>query len=48
MAQIRALLEQAGLTVLAIYDAHAEDAVEPGPETARVLVVARKGSAQEC
>jgi ubiquinone/menaquinone biosynthesis C-methylase UbiE len=50
VARIRALLEQAGLTVMAIYDAHAEGtdfgelsrAVEPGPETARVLVVARR------
>ncbi len=36
------------MVVLAIYDAHAEDVVKPGPETARVLVAARKGSAQEC
>lgn len=47
VAKIRALLERAGLTVLTIYDAHAEDAVEPGLETARVLIVARKGSAQD-
>ena len=45
VAKIRALLEQAGLTVLTTYDAHAEDTVEPGPETARVLAVARKSSA---
>jgi SAM-dependent methyltransferase len=48
VAKIRTLLERAGLAVLAIYDADAEGAVEPGPETARVRVVARKGSAQEC
>jgi SAM-dependent methyltransferase len=42
VARIRALLAQAGLAVLATYDARAEDATEPGPETARVLVVARK------
>jgi len=42
VAEIRALLEQAGLTVLAIYDVHAEGAAEPGPKTGRVLVVARR------
>jgi len=42
VAKIRALLEQVGLTVLAIYDAHAEDATDPGPKTSRVLVVARR------
>jgi SAM-dependent methyltransferase len=43
VAKIRALLEQAGLTVLAVYDAHAEEAAEPaGPKTARVLVVAQR------
>lgn len=42
VAKIRTLLEQAGLTVLAIYDAHAEGAAEPGPKTDRVLVVARQ------
>jgi SAM-dependent methyltransferase len=42
VAEIRALLEQVGLTVLAIYDAHAEDATDPGPKTSRVLVVARR------
>ena len=41
---IRALLERAGLTVLAICDSNAKDAAEPGPKTSRVLVVARKGS----
>ena len=42
LARIRALLAQAGLAVLATYDARAKDATEPGPETARVLVVAQK------
>ena len=42
LAKIRTLLERAGLTVLAICDADAEGAVEPGPETARVRVVARQ------
>jgi len=42
VAKIRALLEPIGLTVLAIYDAHAEGAAEPGPKTDRVLVVARR------
>ncbi|MFB0533728.1 MAG: class I SAM-dependent methyltransferase, partial [Anaerolineae bacterium] len=42
VAEIRALLEQVGLTVLTIYDAHAEDATDPGPKTSRVLVVARR------
>ena len=42
VAEIRTLLEQVGLRVLAIYDAHTEDAAEPGPKTGRVLVVARR------
>jgi SAM-dependent methyltransferase len=42
VAQIRELLQQAGLTPLAVYDAYAEPAAEPGPETTRVLVVAQK------
>ena len=42
VARIRALLEQAGLAVLAVRDARAEGAAEPGPETARVLVVTQK------
>jgi SAM-dependent methyltransferase len=42
MAKICTLLEQVGLTVLTIYDAHAEGAAEPGPEMGRVLVVARR------
>ena len=44
LARIRALLAQAGLAVLATYDARAKDATEPGPETARVLVVAQKSA----
>jgi len=42
LAKIRGLLEQAGLAVLAVYDARADGLAEPGPETGRVLVVARK------
>ena len=38
---IQALLEQAGLTVLTVCDFFVKDAAEPGPETSRVLVVAR-------
>jgi len=41
---IQALLERAGLTVLTVRDFFAQDAAEPGPETSRVLVVARKGN----
>jgi len=40
LAKIRALLKRAGLTLLTIYDA--EGTAEPGPETARVRVVARR------
>jgi SAM-dependent methyltransferase len=39
---IRALVEQAGLKVLAVCDPFAKDATEPGPKTNRVLVVAQK------
>jgi SAM-dependent methyltransferase len=42
VAQIRELLQQAGLTPRSVSDARAEPAAEPGPETARVLVVAQK------
>ena len=42
VAQIRELLQQAGLTPRSVCDARAEPAAEPGPETARVLVVAQK------
>jgi hypothetical protein len=42
VARVRELPEQAGLTVLATYDAHAEGLSEPGPQTGRVLVVARR------
>jgi len=42
VAKIRGLLEQVGLAVLAVYDARTDGLAEPGPETARVLVVARK------
>jgi SAM-dependent methyltransferase len=42
VATIRALLEDAGLTVLAVLDGHGGEAKEPGPETGRVLIVARE------
>ena len=42
VAQIRELLQQAGLTPLSVYDAQVDPVTEPGPETTRVLVVARK------
>jgi SAM-dependent methyltransferase len=42
IATIRALLEEAGLTVLAALDGHGGEAKELEPETGRVLVVARK------
>jgi SAM-dependent methyltransferase len=42
MAKICTLLEQVGLRVLTIYDAHSEGAAEPGPEMGRVLMVARR------
>jgi SAM-dependent methyltransferase len=42
MAKIGALLEQVGLRVLTLYDAHPEGAGEPGPEMGRVLVVAQR------
>ena len=42
VATIRALLEEAGLMVLAVLDGHGGEAEEPGPETGRVLIVARK------
>jgi SAM-dependent methyltransferase len=42
---IQALLEQASLTVLTVCDFFAQDATKPGPETNRVLVVARKNDA---
>ena len=41
---IRALLEEAGLTVLTVLDPRGGKAEEPMPETGRVLVVARKQS----
>ena len=41
VATIQTLLEQAGLTVLSACDFFAQDAAKPGPETSRVLVVAR-------
>jgi SAM-dependent methyltransferase len=42
VATIRALLEEAGLMVLAVLDEHGGEDEEPGPQTGRVLVVARK------
>jgi SAM-dependent methyltransferase len=42
VAKICALLEQAGLTVLTLYDTQPEGAAEPGPEMGRLLVVARR------
>ncbi|MBN1813423.1 MAG: class I SAM-dependent methyltransferase [Anaerolineae bacterium] len=39
---IRALLEQAGLAVLTVYNPFAEGTAEPGSEMGRVLIVARK------
>jgi SAM-dependent methyltransferase len=42
VATIRALLEQAGLSVLTARDPFAESASKPGAKTGRVLVVARK------
>jgi SAM-dependent methyltransferase len=42
---IRALLEQASLTVLTVCDFFAQDATEPGPEASRVLAVAQKNDA---
>jgi SAM-dependent methyltransferase len=42
VATIRALLEQAGLTVLTVCEPFAEGTVEPGPKTNRVLVIAQK------
>jgi SAM-dependent methyltransferase len=42
IATIRELLEQAGLSVLTIFDPRGGDTEEPGPKTGRVLVVARK------
>ena len=42
MAKICTLLEQVGLRVLTLYDAHTEGAAGPGPEMGRVLVVARR------
>lgn len=44
IATIRALLEEAGLTVLTVLDGHGGETKEPEPETGRVLVVARKQS----
>jgi SAM-dependent methyltransferase len=43
IAEIRRLLSAAGLETLAVLDAHAEGNPEAGPETTRVLVVARGG-----
>ena len=40
--RIRALLEQTGFTMPEVYDGDAEDPIEPGPQTGRVLFVARR------
>ena len=42
VATIRALLKQAGLAVPLLCDPRGEGTEEPGPETGRVLIVARK------
>ena len=42
VATIRALLEETRMMVLAVLDAYGKEAKEPGPETGRVVVVARK------
>jgi SAM-dependent methyltransferase len=42
VATIQTLLERAGLSVLTIFDSRSGGTEEPGPETCRILVVARK------